>query len=277
MRLRRRALETRFVPEARVDEGSEERELLALVREAVDVLPPRQRDAVLMHYLDGLSCEEIAVLVDSTPGAIRVQLHRARRALRKQLAPLAPPPRPKEEIRMIEMALEDVLVRVAEDESKSVLGETRVVLLKEAEGDRRLTIWIGAAEGNALALRLTEEATPRPVTSDVMAELVRVTGARIEHVAVTRLTEDTFYAVIAVAADGTVTELDARPSDALNLAVRLGAPVFVDEAVLETSALPEGDLGGQLDAEADRAGFELAEGSWSSLSGELLQSLYRWR
>ncbi len=277
MRLRRRALERRFVPEPTLDGGFEERELLGLVRDAVDILPPGQRDVVLMHYVDGLSCEEIAGLLGSSTGAVRVRLHRARRQLRDQLAPLAPIPTPKEEIRMIEMRLEDVIVRVSEDDPMTLVADQRIVLLKEADGERLLPIWIGAAEGNALALRLTGETTPRPVTSDVMAELLRVTGARVERVAVTRVRDNTFYAVIAVAVDGCADEVDARPSDALNLAVRVGAPIFVEDGVLEQCAMPPGDIAVRLDTEADKAGHELPPGKWRSLSAELLQSLYRWR
>jgi RNA polymerase sigma-70 factor, ECF subfamily len=192
MRLRRRVLEARLFVEPTSDGGFEERDLLRLVGDAVGVLPPGQRDAVLMHYIDGLSCEEVAFLLGSSPGAIRVRLHRARQRLREQLAILAPPPTPKEEIRMIEMRLEDVIVRVAEDDPMKVVADQRIVLLKEADGDRLLPIWIGAAEGNSLALRLTGETTPRPVTSDVMVELLRVTGARVERVAVTSLREKTF-------------------------------------------------------------------------------------
>ena len=277
MRLRRRALEVRLSLEPTSDGGFEERELLQLVRNAVDVLPPGQRDAVLMHYIDGLSCEEVALLLGSSPGAIRVRLHRARQRLREQLATLAPAPTPKEEIRMIEMRLEDVIVRVAEDDPMKVVADQRIVLLKEADGDRLLPIWIGDAEGNSLALRLTGETTPRPVTSDVMVELLRVTGARVERVAVTSLREKTFYAVIAIAANGRIDELDARPSDALNLAARVGAPIFVDDDVLEQGATPAGDLHARLDAEADEADHELPPGEWRSLSAELLQSLYQWR
>lgn len=178
---------------------------------------------------------------------------------------------------MIEMRLEDVIVRVAEDDPMQVVADQRIVLLKEADGDRLLPIWIGAAEGNSLALRLTGETTPRPVTSDVMVELLRVTGARVERVAVTSLREKTFYAVIAIAANGRIDELDARPSDALNLAVRVGAPIFVDDGVLEQGAMPAGDLHARLDAEADEADHELPPGEWRSLSAELLQSLYQWR
>jgi RNA polymerase sigma factor (sigma-70 family) len=277
MRLRRRAVELRVVLEPTTDGGLDERELLELVREAVEILPAGQRDAVLLHYIDGLSCEEIAALLGTSPGAIRVRLHRARQQLREQLAALEPAPIPKEEIHTVEMRLEDVIVRVAEDDPMKLVADQRIALLKEGDGERLLPIWIGAAEGNALALRLTGETTPRPVTSDVMAELLRVTGARVERVAVTRLQEKTFYAVIAVAVDGRVDELDARPSDALNLAARVGAPIFVDDGVLEQCALPAGELPTRLDAEAHEADEELPPGEWRSLSTELLQSLYRWR
>ena len=83
--------------------------------------------------------------------------------------------------------------------------------------------------------------------------------------------------MIAVAVDGRVDELDARPSDALNLAVRVGAPIFVDEGVLEEGAIAPGDIAAQLDEKAEKEDFELPPpGEWRSLSAELLQSLYRW-
>jgi RNA polymerase sigma factor (sigma-70 family) len=274
MRLRRRAFETRLLSEPPSDGGLEEREVLQLVRDAVDVLPPGQRDVVVMHYVDGLSCDEIAALLGSSPGAVRVRLHRARQQLRARLAALAPVPAPKEAIQMIEMKLEDVLVRVGEDDPTKLVTDQRIVVLKETDGERLLPIWIGAAEGNALALRLMGEKTPRPLTSDVMAELVRVTGARIERVAVTSLHEKTFYASIAVAIDGRVDELDARPSDALNLAVRVGAPIFVEDGVLEQGGMPAGDVSSRLDEEAEKD-EKPPPGKWRSLSAELLQSFYR--
>ena len=176
---------------------------------------------------------------------------------------------------MIEMKLEDVLVRVAEDDPTTLVTDQRIVVLKEGDGERLLPIWIGAAEGNALALRVTGETTPRPVTADVMADLIRVTGARVERVAVTSLREKTFYAVIAVEVDGRVDELDARPSDALNLAVRVGAPVFVEESVLEEGGMLNGDIPTRLDEEAEKAELKPPQGTWRSLSAELLQSFYR--
>jgi RNA polymerase sigma factor (sigma-70 family) len=274
MRLRRRRLETRLLAEPTTDGVLEESEILALVRDAVEVLPPGQRDAVVMHYVDGLSCDEIAALLGSSPGAIRVRLHRAREQLRERLAALAPTTAPKEAMDMIEMKLEDVLVRVAKDDPSTLVADQRIVVLKDVGGERLLPIWIGAAEGNALALHTTGETTQRPVTADVMAELIRVTGARVERVAVTSLREKTFYAVIAVAADGRVDELDARPSDALNLAVRVGAPIFVDESVLEESGMATGDIPSRLEEEAEKCDLKAPPGIWRSLSAELLQSVY---
>lgn len=116
------------------------------------------------------------------------------------------------------------------------------------------------------AFRVTGGTTPRPMTSDLMAEVVRVTGARVERVVVTSLREKTFYAVIALAVDGRVEQLDARPSDALNLAVRLGAPIFVEEGVLEAGGTLAGDVAARMEAEADKADAELPPGKWRSLS-----------
>jgi hypothetical protein len=248
--------------------------MLDVVRQAVSVLPPSQRDAVLMHYIDGLSCEEIAALLGSTPGAIRVRLHRARQQLRERLASYAPPTKLEEEYRMIEMRLEDVILRVAADDPMNVVSDRRIVVLKEADGDRLLPIWIARAEGDSLALKVTGETTPRPVTSDLMAELLRVAGAKVERVSVTSLRDNTFYATIAVATGGQADEVDARPSDALNLAVRVGAPIFADDALLAQAALPADDLNSRLDQEAANVGFELPPGRWRSISAELLQSLY---
>jgi uncharacterized protein len=147
--------------------------------------------------------------------------------------------------------------------------------LKEERGDRILPIWIGPAEGNMLASRLTGYEPARPMSPDLMVDLLRVTGSRVERVAITSLRENTFYASVTVAVDGRTEELDARPSDGMNLAVRIGAPILVDEAVLAESALPEQDLGNELDCRTEVAGIELPPGAWTSLSAEMLGSLHK--
>lgn len=275
MRLRRRALELRIAAAPVPQEPYEERAVLQLVREAVEVLPAGQREVVLLHYVDDLSCEEIAAVLGTSSGAVRVRLHRAREQLRDELAVFAPTRRPKEEVPMIEMKLDDVVVRVAEDDPLKLVAPQRILVLAEVEGDRLLPIWVGAPEGDALAFRLTGETTPRPMTSDLLVAILRATGARVERVAVTDLREKTFYAAITLAVDRSSEEIDARPSDALNLAVRVGAPIFVAEDVLEESALEPGALAARMETETRLAGAELPEGEWRSLSAELLRTLYR--
>jgi hypothetical protein len=267
MTLRRRATYERVL--ARVaalppEDLFEEREV---VRSALRVLPAAEREVVVLHYVDGLSCDEIAALLDRSPGAVRVRLHRARARLRAELSAFEP----KEE-KMLDVRLEDVLVRVAPDDAGKVVGDQRIVLLRETEGDRVLPIWIGAAEGNALAFGLRGESTFRPMTSDLLAQLVRLFGARVEGVAVTRLHEETFYATITLAVDGRTEELDARPSDALNLAVRTAAPITVDDGVLDEGAVLPDALPAKLEAEK---WIELEPGEWRSLSAELLRGLHR--
>src|SRR5256712_9857453 len=103
MRLRRAATETRVLAAAGATLYAPEDEPLEDVRDGVQLLPPAQRDAVLLHYVDGLSCDEVAAALGSTPGAVRVRLHRARAELRRRLAPEAPAAFPRKERSMIEM------------------------------------------------------------------------------------------------------------------------------------------------------------------------------
>lgn len=169
---------------------------------------------------------------------------------------------------MVELTLEDVLVREPNGEPGPPM--TCIILLREAGGERRLPIWIGRPEGFSLAYRLHDAEPPRPMTSDLMAELVRATGARVERVAITSLREQTFYATIAL----DDAELDARPSDAINLAVRVGAPIVVAEDVLADAGIEPDDLQRKLDEKAAEAGYEQPPGEWRSVTAALLASAY---
>ena len=179
---------------------------------------------------------------------------------------------------MTEMTLEDVIVRVvpSSGEPPELADErVRVVLLREAAGARRLPIWIGAAEGDALALQLGGEALPRPLTPDLMARLLEAAGARVERVTIASLSEHTFFATIAIAVGGDSREVDARPSDALNLAARVRAPIYVDDDVLERAGIASDELDRELDELRERIGMEEgAPGEWQSLSPELVKSLH---
>jgi hypothetical protein len=107
-----------------------------------------------------------------------------------------------------------------------------IVFLEDEERSRRLPIWIGAPEATALAVALEELELPRPWTHQLTASLLQAAGGKLREVRIVALTESVFYAQV-VLSDG--TEVDARPSDALTLAVHLGAPIYVGEAVLDKS------------------------------------------
>jgi RNA polymerase sigma factor (sigma-70 family) len=254
----------------------EARELAELVRDALDVLPPREREAVLLHYGEGLTSSEMAAALGERAGTVRVRLHRARRRLHERLLELAPQIRPdKKEAEMVEVTVDDVVVRLAEEEGNGqpVVGPMRIVLLKEKSGERILPIWVGAPEGDALALQLGGEAMPRPLTADLMAKLLEAAGAEVERVVVNKLRDNTFYATVAVVSAGKTEEIDARPSDALNLATRIGAPIYVADEIM-AKAVTE-DLESVLTEEEASLGIEPSpSGEWRSLSPAVVKALH---
>ena len=108
-----------------------------------------------------------------------------------------------------------------------------VLTLEEVGGQRLVPIWIGVNEGNAIGLKLQDERLPRPMTHDLMSNLLKQLGAKVERVTISDLRGGTYYAVISLANGVRKMEIDARPSDALALAVRTSTPIFVDEKVLK--------------------------------------------
>ena len=121
--------------------------------------------------------------------------------------------------------------------SFDMVGKQPIVLLKTQDGNKFLPIWIGHPEAAAILMKLQGANTPRPMTHDLLTEVLEQLDARIVRIAVTELRENTFYALITVAVNGSEIEIDSRPSDAIALAVRSGAPIFAAEAVIEESAI----------------------------------------
>ena len=107
-----------------------------------------------------------------------------------------------------------------------------VVVLEDLEKTRLVPIWIGLSEGNAIALEMQGEKFPRPLTHDLIINMLRDLNAVIEKVVVSDLKENSYYAIIYLKADGRSIAIDARPSDSLALAVRVNCPIFIDEKVL---------------------------------------------
>ncbi|WP_058867507.1 bifunctional nuclease family protein [Chloracidobacterium thermophilum] len=114
-------------------------------------------------------------------------------------------------------------------------ANTPIVVLKEVNGDQLLPIWVGPFEANAIAFEIEKMSPPRPMTHDLLRNLILQMDGRVRRVVVTELRNNTFYAVIELEVAGKMLFLDARPSDAIALALRVDAPIFVHESVLENS------------------------------------------
>jgi bifunctional DNase/RNase len=112
-----------------------------------------------------------------------------------------------------------------------------IVILKDVSGDAVLPIWVGPFEANAIALEIEKVSTPRPMTHDLIKNVLTGLETHIHKVVVTELREDTFYAVIWLERNGAIVSIDSRPSDALALALRMDCPIFVDDSVLKNSKL----------------------------------------
>jgi uncharacterized protein len=121
--------------------------------------------------------------------------------------------------------------------SFDLVGKQPIVLLKTADGNRYLPIWIGQPEAAAILMRLQGASTPRPMTHDLVTELLEQLDAQVVRITVTELRDNTFYASITVQQNGSEIEIDSRPSDAIALAVRAEAPIFAADRVIEESSI----------------------------------------
>jgi uncharacterized protein len=121
--------------------------------------------------------------------------------------------------------------------SFDLVGKQPIVLLKTADGNRFLPIWIGHPEAAAILMKLQSQAPPRPMTHDLLSDLLEQLEAQVVRITVTELRENTFYAQITVQQDGREIEVDSRPSDAIALAIRAEAPIFAADRVIEESAI----------------------------------------
>jgi uncharacterized protein len=130
---------------------------------------------------------------------------------------------------MIEMVIYGV--------SFDLVGKQPIVLLKTADGNKFLPIWIGHPEAAAILMKLQGASTPRPMTHDLVTDMLEQLDAQVTRITVTELKENTFYASITVAQNGSEIEVDSRPSDAIALAVRAEAPIYANERVIEESAI----------------------------------------
>ena len=220
------------------EEQIEAAEVAARVRGAVAALASGQRAAVLAFYWQGLTHAEAALEHGITPGAVKARLHAARAALAPRLSPAIDS---CEEVRAMASTDESTWVEVEIIEVRRSEGgdpprRTHVVVLQERGGTRRLPIYTGEPEAIALACSVESVEMPRPMTYQLAANLLAATQSQVTDVRITELTESTFYAVVVVHAPTGPMEVDARPSDALNLAVVSDAPIHVAARLLDDPA-----------------------------------------
>lgn len=224
----------RSVPDGTPAEAAEAADAARRVRRAVGRLPAGQRAAVALFYLAGLAHREVAAALGIGVGAVKTRLHKGRAALRDELAAWW-----KEDGMAAGTATGPVAMRVTEVRRRPAGGdqlEKTAILLDEEAGERRLGIWVGGFEATQVAFALEGTELPRPMAYQFMSALLEAAGARLAEARVTRLDDGTFYAVAVVDGPGGRREIDARPSDALNLALLTGSPILVDPGVLEAAA-----------------------------------------
>jgi len=127
----------------------------------------------------------------------------------------------------IEMSIKGLIV--------DPITNTPIVILRDKDGQRMLPIWVGIFEANAIALQIENVTTPRPMTHDLLRNVIHDLNARVQKIVVSDLQENTFYALIYLALNGDTLMIDARPSDAIALALRTRAPIFVEESVIDNA------------------------------------------
>ncbi|MEP7294249.1 MAG: bifunctional nuclease family protein [Chloroflexota bacterium] len=138
---------------------------------------------------------------------------------------------------MIEVIIDSIRV--------SLMSQYRIVILKDTTSDRYLPIWIGPCEADAITIELQEMPPQRPLTHDLLKSMIRELGGKVVHILINDLRHDVYYARIVVDVGGKQVEVDSRPSDAVALAVRVKAPIFVAEAVMERHSIePDDDVEG---------------------------------
>lgn len=142
------------------------------------------------------------------------------------------------------MSDENGMVEVTIDSIRvSLMSQHRIVILKDADTERFLPIWIGPYEAEAITVSLQEMEVQRPLTHDLLRNVLQTLGAEVLRVNITELKDDVFFARIIMQVNGQLLEIDSRPSDALALSVRAHVPIFVAEAVMqEAASVPEEEI-----------------------------------
>jgi RNA polymerase sigma factor (sigma-70 family) len=220
------------------------REVHDAVVAALNALSPANRDVAIGFFLDGYSYTELAELLGVPLSTVKGRIFKGRRQLQQTLAPLVkttlkPDHRQRKEFQMqpqdtnlIEVTIDAIFTRVISDQ--------RVVILRERDAQPYVPIWIGGYEGNMIVSALQGRQMERPMPHDLALRLLAPTAAQIQRVVVNSIVDMTFFAEITLTLEDQIHVIDARPSDALALAVRTGSPIYVSRSVFDKAGVQPG-------------------------------------
>jgi len=136
---------------------------------------------------------------------------------------------------MIEVVIDSIRI--------SLISQHRIVMLRDVDGERQLPIWIGPCEAEAITIELQDMEIARPVTHDLLKNVIGEMGGTVSHILINELRDQVFYARLFIDVTGEMMEVDCRPSDAIAVSVRAKVPIFVDESVMEEAGIvPEPDV-----------------------------------
>jgi RNA polymerase sigma factor (sigma-70 family) len=222
-------------------ETAEEHEFQNALLQVVKELSSDDRDVILHFYYDQLSLQEIGAINNIPVNTVKVRLFRARKKLKEKLFSRNSEIIPYKERRktMIKVTIVDVVKKGFKDKEGRSFTDYAVVLNDE-KGNRALPIWVGPAEGQYIAMGLTDFQFQRPLTFYFFANLLSVINAKVEQVRIEALKGNTFYAIVRVNCGKLTKEIDARPSDALALAIRTDSPIFASEEVFQLAGIDIG-------------------------------------
>ena len=229
----------------------EQEELQLAVWRAIDSLSEKNRLTVTLYYMDGLSYREISDFLSVPVTTVKSRLHKARLQLKEELITMVE--KTFEEHKLPEDFTEKVLQEVSvaritfetaktkDLEGKEELRKPVLHLASKADEKGILLIWIGDAEGHAISAKLQGKEFPRPMTHDLMANILQEFGMKLVKVVVSEIRETTFIGKLVIESNGVTKEIDARPSDSIALALRMNTPIFVAQDVLTTSGVKVAD------------------------------------
>ena len=211
---------------------AEEQEIYSLVLEAVNALSPKNRTATLLFYQQQLSLQEIAALLGVSVAAVKGRLHKSRLQLKAQLLPLLTENENKQILPTKERRNKMIQVSVADVIPNQETNLHALILWDKAEA-RILPIYVGRWEGLAIALGMSDISLPRPMTFKFISMLLEAVETGLDSVRIETLREKTYYAVVSLRSGEKVREVDARPSDAIALALHTNSPIYVPQDLLE--------------------------------------------